>query len=224
MGRFGESLIHAVGCLVVSVPWMTVGPACGSLTVTIPGERNMGTWFDGLAKRSARHDQESASSSGSSGLTRRQVIVRGAAVTGAAWTAPVLMSAFTAASAASPLNCGLVNGVPTTETTCPEGQVPPTKCCPADSNCGTTGLCVTDNTIGGRCTNSGEGQCGTPTARARCNGKTNPNVCGGNGAGCGSRGERCATGFTCVQPARGENPPANSPGVCRTSGTAIVRD
>lgn len=165
----------------------------------------MGTWFDGMAKRSARTVVESAPPSGSTGLTRRQVIVRGAAVTGAAWTAPVLMTAFSAASATSPLACPQSQ-----QSTCPLGLTgPAARCCPTGQSCGIilpgVNGCVLDTVAGGICSNSGIGQCDNRNTGQgpRCNGEPKPfNICGGPGAPCGpSPAENCAPGFACTGPA-----------------------
>lgn len=178
----------------------------------------MSNWFDGLAKRAARGEVEDAGSG--SGPTRRQVLVGTAAVTGAMWTAPMLMSAAAALNAAScppdsPFSMCPDNAAGITGLCCPDLPLP--------QSCGINGVgtvgCVPDDTVGGQCSNSGEGQCGGKVgypARARCNGKTDPNICGGQDAGCGgNQGEICAPGFSCLPPPPGVNPPAGQPGTCQ---------
>jgi len=173
----------------------------------------MGTWFDSRAKRMARSGTQGAVSD-ATGPTRRDVLVRGAVITGTAWTVPMLMTAPAAAQAAtSPLRCPAGE----TESTCPPGTIGPrTRCCPRDSSCGTSSVgvngCVDDTVAGGNCGNSGNGQCGTGGQGPRCNGQPKPfNVCGGPGAGCGATpSENCAPGLTCVI----GSGPAGSPGTC----------
>jgi len=146
----------------------------------------MGMWFDRLAKQSAR----SALRSGAvddGGLTRRQVITRGAVVTGVAWTAPMILAAQPAFAGAS-----ICLNDPTNPdfSICPDGTT--SKCCPKGQKCvqdffKPTGTFICDVGLGGTCTNQGEGQCNGGASRCnKPNGPPaqNPSICGGPGADC----------------------------------------
>ena len=160
----------------------------------------MGNWFDGLAKRSARSAQVAGSEAGVSdgGLTRRQVLARGAVVTGVAWTAPMLLAARPAnavgASSCPPNNDFVV---------CPDGT---SKCCPEGEVCGTFPNGDVDCSIplGGVCGNQGQGVDTCNFGRSRCNQPTgnpaeNPSICGGPGAVCDpdSTEQVCIDGVEC---------------------------
>jgi len=137
----------------------------------------MGNRFDSYAKRNAR---AAASPAGAgTGLTRRQALVGGALVTGAAWTAPALLASTPAWAAAS----------------CPGGAVrcgTAQACCPAPVNgnpytCPTaTNVCTAPGEIGGACTNNGAGTSGcrqSSSSSIHCN-NAPVNICGGVGAQC----------------------------------------
>lgn len=135
----------------------------------------MSNWFDGLAKRSARTE-----ASDGTGLTRRQVLARGAVVTGVAWTAPMLMAvrpAFAGASICTDPRFPAYD-------VCEDGTA---KCCPAGQECvvNRQGANVCDVPPGGDCTNQGNGQCNG--GRSRCDQPTNIKpfgTCGGPGTIC----------------------------------------
>lgn len=146
----------------------------------------MGTWFDGLAKRSARTAEPE-----SVGLTRRQVLARGAVVTGVAWTAPMLLTATPAWAVTS---CPKKGEVPTT---CPGGAE--SICCPAGQGCfKVNGKFVCDLVVGATCGNNGFGTCngGLSTCNQACNSGRTP-ICGGAGSTCGNNAD-CAEGRTCA--------------------------
>lgn len=157
----------------------------------------MGNWFDGLAKRSARSAEAASPDAGvTSGLTRRQVLARGAAVTGVAWTAPMLLSAQPAWAVVScPSNKPQV-------TTCPGGAE--SICCPEGQGCfKVNGKFVCDIVVGGLCGNNGFGSCngGVSTCNQVCkDNATKEPICGGAGSTCGNNadcaeGRDCASGF-----------------------------
>lgn len=137
----------------------------------------MGTWFDGLAKRSARAEQPDEA-----GLTRRQVLARGALVTGAAWTAPMLLSATPAWAVTS---CPQAGDVPAA---CPGNAE--SICCPTGQTCirntGPGREYVCNIPLGADCGNNGYGtNCneGRSTCNQACNTGRRP-ICGGAGATC----------------------------------------
>lgn len=185
-GRYGRTLIVQVGmqeghdpvrCRLPRVKW---------------GAQTVAGWFDSLAKRSARRASEPAEQA--SGLSRREVIGRGALVAGVAWTAPMLMATQAAAVGASvcPLDqqCQGTNNF---------------ECCAPDDICNVlddgTAVCSAPGEGGGSCGNMGQGICDAPF---KCNGNSNqcnncadPNICGGEGAQCCSQ-EECFGDFVCT--------------------------
>lgn len=154
----------------------------------------MGNWFDALAKRSAENVPVA---SGTGGLTRRQVIVRGAAVTGAAWTAPMLLAVRPAFAGVS--QCP----DPKTEfSTCDDGTF---RCCPEGEICGLfpDGTYGCDIPLGGVCGNRGQGVQTCNFGQSRCNQPASDQeaepICGGPGAKC-DMGEVCLYEGTCAGP------------------------
>jgi len=153
------------------------------------------SWFDQLAKRSARSAPPvGTTESVVAGPTRRQVLARGAAVAGAAWTAPMLMGVQPAYAGASqcPAN--------TTFSVCPGGSF---LCCPAGEQCfensENPGTYICQVPLGGVCGNQGFGQCNGN--RSRCNQSggnpnQNPSICGGPGTIC-SDGSICVPTSPC---------------------------
>lgn len=158
----------------------------------------MGSWFDGAAKRAARSAANFEAPAGEAdGLTRRQVLARGAVVTGVAWTAPMLMSvrpAFAGASMCEPGEDYSVCPDMVTFLCCPPKQGEPTECLLDENN-----MNVCDIPPGGVCGNQGEGQCNG--GRSRCNQPggnpaVNPSICGGPGTVC-SDGSVCSPTSPC---------------------------
>lgn len=156
----------------------------------------MGNWFDSLAKRSARAaDTAGSEAAVAEGLTRRQVLARGAVVTGIAWTTPMLMSvrpAFAVGASQCPNN--------TTPSDCPDGSF---LCCPSDGDetclVDEDGENVCDIPPGGVCGNQGEGQCNGGLSRCNQPGGNpaqNPSICGGPGTVCGD-GSICSPTSPC---------------------------
>lgn len=150
----------------------------------------MGSWFDNAAKRSARAD---AAEEGT-GLSRRQVLARGAVVTGAAWTAPMLL-AVRPAFAGMSLCTGKEVFKPCTGGT--------SMCCLPTEECGpdASGTVVCSVPLGGTCGNQGQGQATCNFGQSRCNQPggnpaTNPSICGGPGARC-DNGEICIATSPC---------------------------
>lgn len=161
-------------------------------------------WFDAAAKRSARSavaSESSAESDGAANMSRRKVLVGGAAVAGLAWTAPVLMA-----------TTAYADGISTcpTDRICPPGTGQ--LCCPGVIGTGSdqytcssvngTYTCIPAGDLGGNCTNSGQGTsgCNQPntTNPIHCNGVRAKNICGGVGAICDpSASPACAAGLTC---------------------------
>lgn len=144
----------------------------------------MSQWFDGYARRSARSSTRGAVSN--SGATRRQVLVGGALMTGAAWTAPALLSASPAWAVAScpgdAVRCGTDNHC------CPATPTGTAKyTCPTKTN-----VCTAPGEVGGSCQNNGAGGAGCAANSVHCNNAT-PNICGGPGAQCAA-GTDCASG------------------------------
>lgn len=167
----------------------------------------MANWFDELAKRSARRSVPSvAEVSSTDGMSRRDVIVKGAAVAGVAWTAPMLMSTRAHAYGVS---------------TCPPDQIcgPITEqqfCCPQKvTTSGGTHQCFEDNGVygcapprepGGICVGNNGSGTSSCVDGVFCNGNANsndcrctqPNTCGGYGSTCTAGGAKsCSPGFTC---------------------------
>ena len=136
------------------------------------------SWFDQLAKRSARSAPPAATADCVvAGPTRRQVLARGAVVAGAAWTAPMLMGvqpAYAGASQCPP---------PSIFSVCPGGSF---LCCPAGSQCfeSPPGTFICDVPLGATCDNQGNGQCNGGASRCNQPGGQNPSICGGPGANC----------------------------------------
>jgi len=120
-------------------------------------------------------------------LSRRQVLARGAVITGVAWTAPALLAARPAFAGAS--ICPNQQGAeffqicatrPITEVCCPNR----TDLCFVLAN----GQTVCQPPLGALCGNRGNGQCAGNTARCDqpANDKEQPfGICGGPGAQCG---------------------------------------
>lgn len=165
-------------------------------------------WFDDLAKRSA---QRASSAEPGSGLSRREVLARGAVVAGVAWTAPMLMATQAAAQGLSACPTGQLCGDAGNQICCPNS----TDTCNIIDG---TPTCTPVGEAGGSCGNMGQGVCNQPY---KCNGNTNqcnncaePNICGGEGAECCAESE-CFTegGLTCVQQTGGDGVQAT--GFCR---------
>lgn len=153
----------------------------------------MSNWFDRFAMRAARstaHDAPNPSAVPDAGLSRRQVLARGAVITGVAWTAPALLAArpaFAGASICTDSNkpdysiCPDANG---TELCCPLGEE-----------------CVyfperdrydCDVPLGSPCTNNGNGQCNGGISRCNHTASTErERICGGPGT-------ECLDGSSCV--------------------------
>ena len=145
----------------------------------------MSSWFDGLAKRSARTEASDAT-----GLTRRQVLARGAVVTGVAWTAPMLLTAQPAWAVTS---CPKRGEVPTA---CPNGAQ--SICCPDGQGCFKDGnKFVCDIVVGALCGNRGFGTCNNGFSKCNqvCNSLRLP-ICGGAGSTCRDNAD-CAEGRNC---------------------------
>lgn len=185
----------------------------------------MGTWFDKLAKHSAEGSVD-GSAEASDGLTRRQVLARGAVVTGAAWTAPMLLSATPAWAVTS---CPKKGEVPTA---CPGGAE--SICCPEGQGCFQTGTghnlsYSCDLVVGAVCNNNGFGTCngGASTCNQACNTGRTP-VCGGAGSTCRTAAD-CAEGRNCsptgfcggIGAACSASSPC-SPGSCNSNNVATV--
>ena len=179
----------------------------------------MSGWFDSYAKRSAQRAPASASHNGRTGLTRRQVIVRGSVVAAAAWTAPTLLASSAAAVGQSTCKSG--------ETYCTNGSVSTGLCCPANYTCYPSAnagqpYCAPPDVLGGTCSNSGEGVCsdgskcnsGAANGGKSCNYCTYAHTCGGEGSQCNQNSDcfGSGTGFsTC------------SPNNAKTSGSKFCR-
>lgn len=146
----------------------------------------MTTWFDRLAQRTARSSHSRAAAVAEApveeiGLSRRQVLARGAVLTGAAWTAPALLAArpaFAGASICVPGSSTPVYSV------CGNGSE---LCCPEGEECvvNQQGDYVCDVPPGGECTNRGNGQCNG--GFSRCDQPSNTarfGICGGPGTAC----------------------------------------
>lgn len=161
----------------------------------------MGSWFDALAKRSAGSTMVDDVATGP---TRRQVILGGAAVTGAVWTAPMLLAA-QPAFAAGASQCP--NSAPNFEL-CPPDNAQGI-CCPDDEVCfinpspkNANDTFICDVPVGGDCGNRGFGT-NCAAGRARCNQASSSDrdpICGGIGAACPNGSdtcefENCASGF-----------------------------
>ena len=154
------------------------------------------SWFDQLAKRSARSAPPAATTdSVVAGPTRRQVLARGAVVAGAAWTAPMLMGVQPAYAAQSQCTGQGIFVV------CPGGSG---ICCPPGTQCfespPATFICQAP--LGGTCGNQGgNGQCNGNTSHCNQPGgnpnqNPNPSICGGPGAIC-SDGSVCVPTSPC---------------------------
>ena len=151
----------------------------------------MSTSFDDRAKAAAERNPTA------SGLSRRQLVQRGALVVGTAWTAPMLLTATPAWAGAS-----ICTGTDV-YSTCGNG----TKvCCPSGTACvlkfGTVSTYVCDTPIGGVCNNNGNGQC--DGGYSRCN-HLGISTCGGPGAYCDfSNNSVCVSTSPCYpQPING---------------------
>lgn len=154
----------------------------------------MTSWFDSLAKRSARSADESHGETSSGGLTRRQALLGGALATGVAWTAPALLATQPAWAVASctgdapRCTFNTVDGLPNGCCPGPVGGIQYT--CPVD-----TRTCTAPGAVGGNCTNGGQGVSGCSNANSSsiaCNGVKDNNICGGVGARCNSPAD-CAS-------------------------------
>ena len=161
-------------------------------------------WFDAAAKRSARSavaSESSAESDGAGNMSRRKVLVGGAAVAGLAWTAPVLMA--TTAYADGVSTCPPANlcpsGTPVAGQVCCGGAVGTGS---SDYTCsGSIGsyTCIPPGEPGGNCTNSGGGVSGCISNDIHCNNDKVKNICGGYGAICTiTANPACAPGLTCT--------------------------
>lgn len=192
----------------------------------------MSTSFDDRAKAAAER------APGVAGLSRRQLIQRGAFVVGTAWTAPMLLSATPAWAGASKCN-------PDTETyshcanntdiCCPKGQA----CVKKIAKNGTISYGC-DVPLGGFCTNYGNGEC--DGGYSRCNHlAVNPDgtvttnklsVCGGPGAYCDFNNNAvCLPDSPCapvigVKGARcgGEGAPCSTDSQCANGSTGGAPD
>ena len=169
----------------------------------------MAGWFDDFARKSARGSATAAAADavGSSGMTRRDVLVRGSLVAGVAWTAPMLMS--TRAYAAGVSTCASTHiCYPNTANAfcCPSSLTGRNAFqCYATSG-GSVG-CAGPGAAGGFCPNSGAGTGGCDTGLF-CNGNassndcrcTQPDTCGGYGSKCtvGNSATQCSPGYVCI--------------------------
>lgn len=178
----------------------------------------MGTSFDDRAKAAAER------SPGVAGLSRRQLIQRGALVVGTAWTAPMLLSATPAWAGASICTSALP-----IYSTCANG----TKlCCPTGQACvvNLQGNYVCDVPVGGICTNNGNGQC--DGGYSRCNHLHNPSICGGPGAYCDFNNNAVCIGSSPCFPAvgvtgarcGGEGAPCTTTSDCASGSTGTGVD
>lgn len=164
--------------------------------------KHMGTWFDNLAKRSARSSGAHDLGSEVPGLTRRQVLVRGAVVGGAAWTAPMLLGVRPAFAGASQCPGEGDASTETQYTDCMNGTF---ECCQPGDVCGTfpDGSVGCDTPLGGICGNRGAGVDTCNFGRSRCNQVSSDQdaepTCGGTGAPCDSTidGQVCVDGVAC---------------------------
>jgi hypothetical protein len=170
----------------------------------------MASWFDTFAKKSSQ--RAAGDESGTlDGLSRRRLIVGGSAAVAAAWTAPVLLASSAAAVGVS---------------TCP----PPSKvcgtsfatsiCCTATQVCYPTGgaggapVCAAPDTLGGVCSNQGEGvcadgsKCNSPANGDSCNYCTYPHTCGGEGTQCNSASDcfGSSSGFAVCSGSNAQSP------------------
>ena len=165
----------------------------------------MSGWFDRAAKRSAGRTLGSSAAGSQGGTSRRHVIAGGAAAVGTAWAAPVLMGAAPAYAGISTCpDANLCPGKPVTANTvcCPGPVVPGAGTADGQYNCntGTTPYSCTPapGTVGGLCTNEGQGTSGCVTNSVKCNGnkKNGANICGGPGAQCSSNSD-CTNSMVC---------------------------
>jgi hypothetical protein len=165
----------------------------------------MANWFDERAKASARQQPATAA-----GLSRRQLIQRGALVTGAAWTAPMLLTATPAWAGASQCQGQDVFVM------CPPNQATGICCAPGKScfiNANGTYFC--DIPLGGNCGNAGNGICNG--GNSRCNDQhKGGNICGGAGADCDLPNTVCFGGGVC---STGANPMCGGAGATCTNDT-----
>ena len=170
----------------------------------------MAGWFENVAKRSARRAGTDIHVGRRAQISRRRLVVGGSAAAATAWTAPMLMASSAAAVTASACPAGtFVCGTdPATGVCCPIGQ-------PCDPTGGLGGTPSCRNELGGICGNAGSGVCravhcnGNENVPDQCNGCSDSNICGGEGAVCHSNADCAqAPGITLVCS------PANS-----TSGT-----
>lgn len=138
----------------------------------------MSTSFNDRARAAAER------SPGVAGLSRRQLIQRGALVVGTAWTAPMLLSATPAWAGASICTDPRYPSYSlcpdkTTFKCCPDGQA----CVPTYNTLGVITGQGCDIPLGGACGNAGNGQCNG--GASRCNSQPKgSNFCGGPGAYC----------------------------------------
>jgi hypothetical protein len=153
----------------------------------------MSRWFDDAAKRAARDEVATEAS----GISRRNVIKRGAVVAGVAWTAPMLMQTAAAATSASACNptSRLCSGTGTNSTMkiCCDNQSAGTTCSQNASGVPACYANVAAIPVGSTCPSGSNATttCGAG-AGAKCSAA---NICGGTGATC-TAGTQCADG-TC---------------------------
>ena len=168
----------------------------------------MTSWFDSYAKRSVL----AAAAASSPGMSRRRFMTSSAVVAGA-WSAPLLTSSPAYASGVSQCPANRIRGTDATQLKF---------CCAGTVGTGGTHTCTVVNgvngcsangTLGGSCTNEGQGTSGCNSGGAQniyCNGNTGqctcgtgtsntfaPNICGGYGSQCEGNAQ-CASGFTCL--------------------------
>lgn len=147
----------------------------------------MRTSFDDRAKAAAERNPADA------GLSRRQLIQRGALVAGTAWAAPMLLTATPAWAGAS--TCGNNEHY----SICPNTNGAIGKCCATGEECvlDTSTLQFTcDIPLGGDCGNAGIGNCAG--GAGRCNDQHKPDsICGGAHSSCSQAGTSCYAPLVC---------------------------
>lgn len=159
------------------------------LTISLPTKGDaMSGWFDALAKRSARAEVPEGSAINGGKPSRRHVVAGGAAVAGAAWTAPMIMGAAAHAQAVS---------------TCPENQICGSSRSPKRSICapGVVGggngqwLCVTSTSPYTVIAPGALG--GNPDSTGGCMRRSGMRVRVGNGT-CGGTNAKCTSSSQCA--------------------------
>jgi hypothetical protein len=169
----------------------------------------MSSWLDAYAKRAARTSAPVQHS-----VSRRRVLA-GGSVVAAAWAAPMLTSSPAYAYGVSSCAADHICGPPDQAQFCCPGQIgtnPGQYTCSQDAN--NAWLCAQNGTLGGTCTNEGQGTSGCNAGAAQniyCNGNSGQctcssssaaipftdHICGGYGSQCEGNAQ-CAAGYTCV--------------------------